>query len=42
MTKAELRQTLLNTLGDIAPEANLGALRTRTCGKNSTSTPWTF
>jgi acyl carrier protein len=26
MTEAELRQTILDTLGDIAPEADLGAL----------------
>ncbi len=26
MTEAELRQTVLNTLGDIAPEADLAAL----------------
>jgi hypothetical protein len=31
MTEAELRKTVLDTLSDIAPEADLGALpRTRT------------
>jgi hypothetical protein len=43
MTEAEMRKTVLDTLGDIAPEADLAALaQAGTLAKGSTSTPWTF
>ena len=42
MTEAELRKTVLDTLGDIAPEADLAALPPgKDLRRSWTSTPWT-